>query len=202
MILGEDHIKTQLQLLFCSVDIKGKSKIFYYSFFELLSCCRIWTCWIVSGVKIVINEWLWKQVVVTSKYMVHTSNLISGRCIRVSFTTLVIIVVWTLHMLICYCLIIESGEWNPNTSSRNQVRCMHHILWCNYYLLPKSLIDNYLYSRNYSACSNSTATKQLKEGIVKDFRLTFDVDWAKKQLQLGLYVVFSQDHLSSLYSIK
>ena len=72
---------------FCSIDIKGKSKIFCCSFFVLLICFRIWTCWIVSGVKIVINEWLWKQVVATSKYMIHISNLISGRCIWVSFTT-------------------------------------------------------------------------------------------------------------------
>ena len=153
----------------------------------LLICCRIWTCWIVSGVKIVINEWLWKQVVDTSKYMIHTSNLISGRCISVSFTTFVIIVVWSLHMLSCYCLIIKSGEWNRNTSSRNQVRCMDHILWCIYYLLPKSLIDNYLYSRNYSACSNSAANKQHKEGTAKDFRLTFDVDWTKTAIAIGSF---------------
>ena len=81
----------------------------------------------------------------------------------------------------------KSGEWNRNTSSRNQVRCMDHILWCIYYLLPKSLIDNYLYSRNYSACSNSAANKQHKEGTAKDFRLTFDVDWTKTAIAIGSF---------------
>ena len=172
---------------FCSIDIKGKSKIFCCSFFVLLICFRIWTCWIVSGVKIVINEWLWKQVVATSKYMIHTSNLISGRCIWVSFTTFFNKTIATLHIQSSYYNNGQSGEWNPNTSSRNQVRCMDHILWCSYNLFSKSLIDNYLYSRNYSACSNSEANKQHKEGTAKDFRLTFDVNWAKTAITIGSF---------------
>ena len=106
----------------------------------------------------------------------HTSKLISGGCIWVSFITLEIMIVLILYMLICYCLIIESDEWNPNTSSRNQLRCMviyfdvaticfqtHQLI----VIFSPAIIPEY---------SNSAATKQHKEGIAKDFRLTSDIN--------------------------